>query len=180
MALPELLPPAGLPPFLIDGHQFAPDSLFANQKRGSGSQRKRRLWTESTKVARVAWVFTSQDQMLAVHRWYSRSLRGGELRFAAQILGIDGEPAWYEAEWMSPMDEDPLHLHRWRVTGVLLLHGLPYADPPTLSGFEAEVDIPLIMRGTLLVQPLFEAEVDIPLEPSTRFRAEVAIDLLPG
>lgn len=179
MALPELLPPAGLPPFLVDGHQHAPRSLFGDSKRGSGPVRKRRLWTEAPAVQRVAW-FLTDAQMLAVHRWFDRSLRAGELRFTAQVLGLDGEMAYYEAEWLEPYDEEPLHLGRWRVSGALLLHGEPQAEAPTLTGFEAEVDVPLIMSGVLLVQALFEAEVLVPLEPSTRFRAEVAVDLLPG
>lgn len=179
MALPELLTPSGLPAFIADGHSFTPQTLYGDVDMGAGPARKRRLWTAAPKIVRVSWVLTA-EQMARVHRWFERSLIVGTLHFAASIEGMDGEPVWYEAQWLEPFQKDPMALGRWRVSGSLILSGDGETEPPVLTGFESEVFIDFIVSGSLNVTPLFASEVVVALDPATRFRSEVLVELLPS
>jgi len=137
MALPEILPPAGTPVFLAEGHGIEPQSVYADVQFGAGHSRRRRVWTRAPRVVSVSWLLEA-DEMAAVDDWFENTLLAGARKFSAQVANQGPGLLWWEAQWLEPYHAEAMHLGRWRVTGQLLLTGegtptKPYTPDMTVS-----------------------------------------------
>lgn len=162
MALPEITPPPGTPPFRVAGHAISPGSVYGDVPMGAGHGRKRRLYTQAPRDVDVSWRLT-QAQMTAVHDWFENTLIVGERPFAALVANQGPGLRWWEAKWLAPYKHRPLPGGRWLVTGQLRLAGAPSAEAPGASSLSLSISVALTGSATLTVGKPLAVEFEVAL-----------------
>lgn len=162
MALPTIVAPPQVPPFLADGHEFDEDSVYAAVALGTGHSRLRRVRQATERIVNVSW-YLDAEAMQAVDAWYENELQAGALPFAAHVANQNGTgAAWWSARWVS-FEIEMLHLGDGRLTGALYLFGEPSDEPPELGSFAVEFGIELRSRAVVTTSPYMTVEFEIEL-----------------
>lgn len=176
MALPEITMPSGTPPFLADGHDMQPISLYSRVKRGQGATRNRRVRSGHTRLINVSLAVT-EDQMKAIEQWHHKALNIGTLPFSARVAAQGVGVMWWEARWTVNPSYTVDKANNWTVTGQLLLSGTPSVSEPQFTTFAANMFVAI--KGLAVTQFVtgFQADIYVPFTGVTKFAAAIEVDI---
>lgn len=178
MSLPEILPPAGTPPFKAEGLALQRKPQDAHWTPAQGTQRKRRVRTSAPNTAQVAWRLT-YAQMQAVEHWFEVVLQVGSRAFSAELTSETGAGTqWWRAEWLDMPVFDPRNGY-WLCTGTLLLTGDPSDVRPYSPDLYVEFGVALVGTVGLQVGKPLAVEFGAALESRVLLRVEFGAALLP-
>lgn len=148
--MPEIVLPADLPAWLIDGHESALDDAYAHVEMRTGHHRLRRVYRRPPEVRSVS-LLLREEQAAVFDEWFERDLLVGEREFAARVANRGPGIVWYAARFVAPYEAAPLHLAGgvgWRIDARLLLSGQPQAFAPVLTPMSATTTVGLRGRAT--------------------------------
>jgi hypothetical protein len=148
--LPELQLPAGLPCFLVQGHNADVPGPYDDVDMAAGSNRRRRVFTTAPREVDVQMILEAA-QSAALRAWWEGPAQAGALTFAAHVRNQGPGMRWWEAMWVQPYALEGMHKGRWRLSGRLRLYGAPSTSPPTRTSMAARISVPFQGAGTLSV-----------------------------
>ncbi len=161
--LPELTLPAGLPCFLVQGHDADVAGPYDDVPMASGSNRRRRVFTRAPREVNVSMVLDA-GQSAALREWYETALQAGARTFSAHVRNQGPGMRWWEARWVQPYSLEAAHRGRWRLTGRLRLYGQPSATPPERTTMRAAVSAPFQGSARLSVGRPLAASILVTVE----------------
>lgn len=178
MALPELLMPPSLPPFMASAHARTPEGLYAPVDRMSGSSRKRRLYISAPSILEAS-IEVTQLQLEDFYAWHEGPLKAGEVPFTAAIAKVGAGIEYVSAICLSfkPEHQEGSH-HKLQLQ--LRLRGEPQDSPPVLTGMSAEVVVALNLLNSATALSGLGAEVSAGLQlllDTVDLSAEVVVAL---
>lgn len=177
MPLPEILVPAGVPPYRAQAHARRRGNLHANVPMGTGHDRKEPIRTAS---ARFATVSARLSAAAAVRHdaWYEFTLKVGTLAFAAPLFGLGtSSPQYWSATWVAPPKYDPVGGGFYIVTGELRLTGEPSLTPPESTSAAVEFSAPLLLTVEAFRSAYGEVEFGLALTQAVLASVEFAAAL---
>lgn len=157
MALPEILLPAGVPPYRSDGHTRKRGGVHANSAMGTGHMRKRPMRTARPTIVTVTARMSAAA--MALHdAWFEHTLKVGTEAFTAPLFGWGtSEVEYWSATWLKPYKAEP-RKGFWIVSGQLRLTGEPSLTLPEPTS--AAVEFGLSLTATATSSSIAEAEVE--------------------
>lgn len=174
-----LRPPSSLPEFLVEGHGFQADSLFANVRASTGHQRKRRRWTTpAPRTFPVSWTLT-EAQMAALDAWFEDTLLAGERHFIARAATESGLRYW-EAVWVAPYTSEPINIPGglvWRVVGAITTFGESSPTPPFSGELAVTYGLPLEAEAAVQASAALSVTYGLPLTTPLPLSATYGLDL---
>lgn len=162
MTLPLITIPPGTPDFQIEGHGIETGDVFGTIRRRQGTSRRRRLFTIAPHRAPVN-LFLSEEQVANFHSWFESDLLAGERHFSARIKRQGAGVLWWDAEWEAPPRYEPLGGRRWRVSGVLILHGDGSETPPAVGALSMELRVPVYLNASINAGAVLAMEISVAL-----------------
>lgn len=171
MSLPEILVPAGVPPFRATGHALQRGGVHANLPRGTGHARKRPIRTAASNLISVS-ARVGADAAQALENWYENTLHAGALPFSARVFGLDTpDPVWWSATWEVPPQWDEAPGGFWIVSGQLRVTGEASPTGPTSTSAAAEFTTALAGAAVPVISS--NAEVEFTAAMGTAAQASV-------
>ncbi len=177
MPLPEILAPAGTPPFLADGHGIAPRPVYVDVGMRTGHARRRRMTTTAPRVVSVSW-FLTEAEMTAVDEWFETALLVGSRKFTALVQNQGEGALYWEAQWLTPWVADPSREFAWVVSGQLLLTGEGSETAPEMTSLGLEISVPAMGSAAITVGTTLAMEVTVPLLQPIYLGIEISVALL--
>lgn len=180
MTLPAIFEPSGLPAFLAAGLAIDPEDIYATLARGSGRDRKRRVFTTGPRRVTVARLLTPA-QAAAYQDWFEGTIVVGETHFSAWISKFGVGQEWWDACWLSMPNWDPMPSPQgvlWRMTGELLLSGAPSDVRPEDGLLGVEYVARLTGSAEVVVPIELGVEYEAHLSPATALGVEYAANLV--
>lgn len=162
MTLPLITLPSGTPDFQADAHGIETGDVFGSIRRRQGTSRRRRLFTIAPHRSPVD-LFLDEEQVSAFHSWFEVDLVAGERHFSARIKRQGAGVLWWDSEWESPPRYEPLGNGKWRVAGVLILHGEGSETPPAVGALSMELRVPVFVNASINAGAVLAMEISVPL-----------------
>lgn len=162
MALPELLLPAGTPPFLAEGHAVELLPVYADTAMRTGHARRRRIFTTSPRLVSVSLRLTPA-QAAAFDAWFEGPLRVGTRPFTAIVANQGPGVRYWEATFEAPYEAEALPGGRWRVTAQLRLTGEGSATPPVPTSLVAATLVPMVGAAVITIPQRLVADSAVAL-----------------
>lgn len=146
MALPEILMPAGLPPFMASEHVIKPEGIYGKVPRQLGTDRRRRLFTTVPTIVETA-IEVTQAQLESFYAWHKGPLKSGELEFTAAIAKFGVGLDYWRAKCLA-FSAEHFQGDTHKITLTLRLFGTPEATAPGGSTMATEFVVPLDVSTT--------------------------------
>lgn len=181
MSLPGIFEPSGLPAFLAANHDHQPEEIYAQQSRGTGHARRRRVYTEPQRIVSVSRVLTPA-QMQAYDDWFENTIIVGQTHFTAWVANLGAGQLYWDACWIAPYLSEPFATPGgvfWRITGRLLLSGEPSETRPADGEIAVEFIAHLTGAASVVIPVELAVEFTAYLSPATHLAVEFESDLLP-
>lgn len=177
MALPELLLPVALPPFVNDGHNVELTPAFVPVPTQTGHSRRRRVFTTVPRVVDVTLIL-DRAEAAAFDAWFEGPLEVGVQPFSARVKNLGPGMLWWHAKFVAPYTATEINRQYSRITARLLLSGAGQVDTPYTPAMQASVHLALHGSATLTTATQLSAAVTVALLPATYLSAAVSVALI--
>ena len=163
MALPQLLQPAGTPPFLRDTHELEVISRYANTQVQTGAAIRRRMWVTTAEYANVV-LELSTPLMNEYDNFFEETLQGGVKKFSAQVQNRGPGLLWWSCRFFEPYTVEYLGGIWWRLSAKLILFDEGSVEGPEPTTLVGSVQIGLQATAVVIAEQPLRGSVVIALE----------------
>jgi hypothetical protein len=163
MALPQLLQPAGTPPFLRDTHELEVISRYANTQVQTGAMIRRRMWVSTAEYANVV-LELSTPVMAEYDEFFEDTLEAGTKKFSAQIQNRGPGLLWWSCRFFEPYTVEYLGGIWWRLSAKLILFDEGSVEGPEPTTLVGSVHIGLQATAVVVAEQPLSGSVVIALE----------------
>lgn len=149
MALPTIVLPAALLPWLKTPHESQDEDVYGYVTHQAGASRTRSLYTSAGRYMTVA-MEVDEARRQVFHDWYENTLQSGSLPFSIQVQDFGPDLVWFKA-YMPTYSFEP------RAPGALThtfkaqvyLTGDPSIDGPDTGEFTATIRVDVLADLTV-------------------------------
>lgn len=128
MALPTLVMPESLPPWLATGYESSPGTVCGYASMSVGHSRTRRIFTRAERREKCLLRLASA-QLPVFFNFFEVDLQAGALPFAAKVTHLGPGTRWWDA-LASYESSTPQSGGFTTIECVLILRGLPQVAGP--------------------------------------------------